>query len=508
MTTAPVYSRSVEAIRKELGENWFQELVQKASGQCYLCEDALDLTTSEVQKDHVDPRGPTEPHNLYLAHRNCNALKRDLPVNDAKLMIRFRKFCEAKKHEVTFDDVLDEYVQNPKRQSVRVEIDQEEAIINFSKRVQRRVPLMMDPTSGVKYCFTEVPVGWIHNDVDVQPRKIVWDHAWKLAQDFVTHPVHEPSACRLVWERHGMGRLLQFDGQHKTAAQIILGRTEIQTKIYMDPPLPLVRSLIVSIQNRIVKLPLETSIAITKLSDVYRDHWQQVGAETEFDFIKTYVSSQQAAAKKEMFAAHYKVILDNPNNHLVSFVQQRKARRGTYPLSMNDLTNFILKELVCQEPLTLKVGTQEDLRPREASNVVEVLNQLADELLLYNKWQFGPRPSGASSRDYLKAQRFFSPGSVKYWAPLLRQAIGYGLNLHLKPVSELSKPLLRFLSENESELVRQIIQRLCAHPVWEDRQDPQIDGKLRENRPATSKKLFEEAYKPPLTLPYLLGLPA
>src|SRR3989338_8982048 len=99
MTTAEVYSNSVKRLRDELGEPLFRELVQKASGTCYLCEGPMDLSRDDVQKDHVDPKGQTVARNLYLAHRSCNALKRDLPAEDAKRMIRFRKFCESKSHD-------------------------------------------------------------------------------------------------------------------------------------------------------------------------------------------------------------------------------------------------------------------------------------------------------------------------------------------------------------------------------------------------------------------------
>lgn len=501
--TTPTYSRSVETIRRELGNAVFGELVQKASGQCYLCEQVLDLAVDEVQKDHVDPNGLTVSDNLYLAHRSCNALKRDLPVIEAKQMIRFKRFCEAKKHEVTFDDVLNEYVPTEKRQPVKVLVADDIVTLQFSTTDEAKAKLMTDPTTRVKYFFLEVPITHISNDSEVQPRKIKWDHAWKLAQDFAVHPVHEPSSCRLVKDT---GRLLQFDGQHKTAAQIIMGRTKIQTKVYLDPRVSLIRSLIVSIQSKIVKLPLETSIAITKLSDVYRDMWQQGDFVSEADFIKSFRSDQQAAAKKELVAALYKAILDNPDAKIMQFVQRRQARRGTHPLSVNNLTTLILKELVCAKPLSLQVGSPEDLRPAETENIVEILNQIAQELLMDQKWQFERAKGSAAARDHLKAVRFFAPGAVKYWGPLLKQAIGYKLDLHLK--NELDRPLLRKLADQERTVIRNIVKRLCEHPVWTDRQNPSIEGMLRENSPATSKELFERKYQPALNVAYLLGIPS
>ena len=222
--------------------------------------------------------------------------------------------------------------------------------------------------------------------------------------------------------------------------------------------------------------------------------------------MKSYRSDQQAGAKKALQAAWYSTILDAGSNKFIPFVQQKKSRRGAYPVSMNNMTNLILKELVCQEPQEASVGTAEDLRSVELENVLALLNQLAEDLLLGQKWQFELAKGTDPSREYRKAQRFFTPGSVKYWAPTLKKAIVHVLNLNLRGPKEESRPLLRTLTQDQQELIRHIVERLCEHPIWTDSSNPNVDGMLRENRPATSIKLFTEVYSPALDPAYLVGL--
>ena len=224
----------------------WQELVAKSGGLCQLCEDPIDVDSDDIIIEHKDNKGKTEISNLYIAHRSCNSLKRDLPYSEAKLMIKFKKFCESKGYNISFDDILDKYV-GEKRKPIKIILDNSQAAITFSQENQVEANVMIDPATQTRYFFAEVPIEYIHNDTQVQPRRINWSHAWTMALDFQKHPVHEPSSCRVQLDDNQVGKLLQFDGQHKTTAQILLGRKSIQTKIYIDPDVTMVKDLIITI---------------------------------------------------------------------------------------------------------------------------------------------------------------------------------------------------------------------------------------------------------------------
>jgi len=483
----------------------WQELVAKSGGVCQLCEDPIDVESDDIIIEHKDNKGKTEISNLYIAHRSCNSLKRDLPYSEAKLMIKFKKFCESKGYNISFDDILDKYV-GQKRKSTKIILDNSQAAITFSHENQVEANVMIDPATQTRYFFAEVPIEYIHNDTQVQPRRINWSHAWTMALDFQKHPVHEPSSCRIKLDNNQVGRLLQFDGQHKTTAQILLGRKSIQTKIYIDPDVTMVKDLIITIQNVIKKMSLAPAIYLEKMSDVYLKKFQASGANSESAFVLTFLSRERPRAKKEVFASIYKNIRSHNLNRFTKYIQPEGTRGGKYPLSMNLTLNRILRFLVCQDLQTVQVGSPQDFRVNECENVVFILNILADELLEEGKWTLNTQLQG-SSTDYMKAKRFFRSGAVRYWNDVLRRAISQRLSL-LERVDQ-SRLLLRPLTDDKRDLIRDVVVRLANHPIWTDN-DGTIDGKLNENNAQTSETLFAagspDGYEIKLNVAYLLGI--
>ncbi len=484
----------------------WQELVAKSGGVCQLCEDPIAVDSDDIIIEHKDNKGKTEISNLYIAHRSCNSLKRDLPYSEAKLMIKFKKFCESRGYNISFDDILDKYVGVKNRRLVKIILNDNKATLIFSDESRVEANMLVDPATQTRYFFAEVPIEYIHNDTQVQPRRINWNHTWIMALDFQEHPVHEPSSCRVQLDDNQVGKLLQFDGQHKTTAQILLGRKTIQTKIYIDPDVTMVKDLIITIQNRIKKMSLAPAIHLEKMSSVQLEKFQASGAASEQAFVETYLLRDRPNAKKGIFFSIYKNILSNSNNRFEKYMQPEGSRGGKYPLSMNLTLNRILKFLVCQDLETVQIGSPQDFRVNECENVVFVLNVLADELLEEGKWPLNTQ-SQESSTDYMKAKRFFRSGAVRYWNDALRRAIIQRLNL-LEKVDQ-SRFLLRPLTDHQKDLIQNVVVRLANHPIWTDN-DGTIDGKLNENNRETSETLFRAGsplgYKIPLTVAYLLGV--
>jgi len=484
----------------------WQELVAKSGGVCQLCEDSIDVDSDDIIIEHKDNKGATEISNLYIAHRSCNSLKRDLPYSEAKLMIKFKKFCESKGYNISFDDILDKYVGENSRKPVKIMLDNNKATLIFSSEDRVEANMMIDPATQTRYFFAEVPIEYIHNDTHVQPRRINWSHAWTMALDFQKHPIHEPSSCRVKLDDNQVGKLLQFDGQHKTTAQILLGRKSIQTKIYIDPEVTMVKDLIITIQNVIKKMSLAPAIYLEKMSSVQLEKFQASGADSEQAFVEMSLSRDRPNERKGVFSSIYKNILSNGSNRFARYIQPEGSRGGKFPLSMNLTLNHILKFLVCQDLQTVQIGSPQDFRVNECENVVFILNILADELLEEGKWPLNTQLQ-ESSTDYMKAKRFFRSGAVRYWNDALRRAIIQRLNL-LEKVDQ-SRLLLRPLTDHQRELIRALVVRLANHPIWTDN-DGTIDGKLNENNRATSETLFSKGtpggYKIPLNVAYLLNI--
>jgi len=498
--------RSQSGVLSEFTDNQLREIVTKAHGACYLCGDPIDFEKDLIEGDHIDPNGGNRPENICLTHKKCNARKRDLPIGLAKKLFKLIKFSEKHQEIPSFDDVLDTFV-NDNRKPITYGISERTGNkyfrINFGFANSIESPLYVDPASNIKYCFCEVPMRNLFNDIDAQPRKITHEHVWKMLLDFTRHPVHEPSSLRLVTDQStNTAKLLLCDGQHKALAQILLGRLTIPAKIYIDPDIHLIRTLIDTIQNRIGKLPLYPSIVMEKLSVIYTTEWERYHNETsppytEKRFIQTFRSDEQANVKNNLLEAIYSSILygktDSEEHRILKFVESEKRRVGTAKvMSMNLFKTTLLKNFVFQKSCDFPVGTDEDLRLKEVINLRKFLDFFVNE--------FFEDTIGITKEIDNKMKRIFKSGSIKAWVTILESAINNRLSV--LDVREMDKPFLRNVTDENWEGIKSILQRLEQHPIWND-DSPDVESKLNENKLETSQALFR-TYSTPLTVEHLL----
>ena len=312
-------------------------LWNKSASKCALCSLPLDLETKDsVVADHQVPEaksGQTKLSNLYLAHRTCNASRQHLDFSLAQPLIQFRSFTEQQ-NIVDFDTVIDRYLPNKNRQLIKyLETSPGVAEVSFGHQ-KVAVPLAVDPATKIKYFFLDVPMEYIQNDKDIQPRTILPGHVRKLAIDFDQRPVHEPSNCRLVITTNNYAKLLQFDGQHKTTAQILLGRKTAPIKIYVNPDIDMLQTLVIKIQQEIKKQPLTKSETLAKIGDVverYLDNYNVKGARyrSEKGFIASQVKGDELIVKKLYFDQLRKIIFFHDENLLSKAVGPGVSKRPT-----------------------------------------------------------------------------------------------------------------------------------------------------------------------------------
>lgn len=478
-----------KSIRDELPDAERAEAAQllwnKSLGRCALCDRALPADGKAIDADHFLARaeasgGPTTLANLYLAHRECNRSRKNLSFDLAHRVIRFSKWCTDKPKR-TFDEVIAEYVPQGKRR-VEVTVKGDKVSVLFGSDL-RTATLYTDPATETKYFFLNAPVAHIQNDLESQPRYIEHDHVRTLAIEFNVRPVHEPSNCRVVMLGGGLADLFQFDGQHKTTAQIILGRDEVPMKFYYQPSEPMIQQLVVQIQQGIKKRPLSTTDTLRKLDDVVRDKVEEYReahnnrTPSERELVDFQPLQDRSAFKARLLGNFEYLIMTDPD-----FEMQRYASRKTdrlQPFTDTVLVKKLIRPLVCQDLLDEPID-QSSQRETERQAVVSMLNLIAEKVL-DGRWH----PTAGSEDDITthRARVFFYQGAISWWLnEVLLDAFKYAL-----PKARWRRMFLEDLAPEQTERLAGYIDILCGWDIWSTT-DPGVLAAFRSNTVANVTK--------------------
>jgi hypothetical protein len=286
---------------------------------------------SDERLTHIDNIAPVcEEHHKHLGTMSLQEYRDKLKMED------FFKSSEQRR----LDDVLKEKI-GTYGQKIAYKIDSGSQIhITFFDSKEAVFPLHECPATQTKFFHALIPSTNIRNDFDLQPRQLEPKRMWELYRHLLTNTQLAASVCRLV-----EGQILLFDGQHKAAAQIWLGRSSIECKVYVEPDSRKLKETNLAAHEKLRQMPFYTSTLIKKYGDIFGADWEEYvshpGTKTEDGFVRYLVSSKgkkRAEAIKEIRLALIKDILEStePKNKIIEFIAEENRTRK------NPLTHHIL----------------------------------------------------------------------------------------------------------------------------------------------------------------------
>ena len=201
------------------------------------------LQKGQLDIDHIDPLaedGLDDENNFALTHASCNRRKGASHLKVARRIAEFDRLQEearqAGKRGVNLGDVLKRHGGARARLRLRCEDGHAEfSLADVGQNQPVRVPLLRDKLSGMQSFFAQLPVEYLHHDDRINPRSI-GSNIRGLIEEFVGRrpQLHVALAW---WEptEEGVGTVRVFDGQHKAAAQILLGVRELPVRVFVKP---------------------------------------------------------------------------------------------------------------------------------------------------------------------------------------------------------------------------------------------------------------------------------
>jgi len=453
--------------------------------RCYVNDHPIE-NEKDIEFHHSKPfseEGKTEISNLAPVCKDHHRRIRTLSITEFRTRLEMEEFFKSPEPR-RLDDVLKKKISDEKFGKVLINEISDRTIKLFLE--DRSDPIVLSlykcPSTSYKYFYITLPVRYIQNDIELQPRPIEMRRLWELYRHMLTHTQLSPAICRLK-----DNKILLFDGQHKSAAQIWCGRKEIECKVYVEPDVRVLKETNLAAHDKLRQMQFFTSVLISKWADLFKEEWREYLETKGIKSEKGFVEFLEKKGKKKSEALNmirsniYDSVLDDKDNKIVDYIAERNRSRKN-PLTIHRLKQTIFKHFITDSPLDMDIEKSDELREFERKSVIELLNILAEETL-DGKWD--PTRNDSSHKV---AERVYAAGSLKAWSRMFRDVTAAVLRLYDE--DERGKILLRKISEDDWDLIRGRIIRLFEHKLWAD-PSPEIDRNLRVNNERHVKEFFE-----------------
>jgi len=452
----------------------------------------------DIEYHHIKPfslTGPTEIQNLAPVCKDHHFRIRTLSITEYRDRLRMEEFFKFPTPRKLNDVLTNVIGLNDYAKYFKYEIKDSKIRVYLKNNLEPiDIPISTCPSTGYKYFYIDLPVEYLNNDENLQPRPLEMQRLWDLYRHLIINTQLSASIGRL-----NNNKILLFDGQHKAAAQIWAGRKAIECKIYINPDIKVLKETNLTAHDKLRQMPFFTSVLINKWADIYKEEWQDYletsGQKSEADFVAFLIEKgkNKTQAITMILSNIYDSIIEDESNQINEYISDRNRTRKN-PLSINALKQTIFKKFIAYPPLNINLEELDELREYERQNLVTLLNIITEETLV-NRWA----PERNDNAHKL-AERIYAAGSLKAWSSILKDVITQVLNLY--DANDRNKIFLREVKDDKWNDIRGRIKRLFEHKIWVD-PSPEIMSNLRINNEVQVRQYFTNK---DLTVNWILGV--
>lgn len=380
------------------------KLYQIQHEKCFICEGQIDLAVHKgsLDIDHIIPiklNGKDHPDNFALTHSSCNRSKQDSNMEVARILQRFQKMRDKLATEnrgPNLGDILHshggatheiKFIRNGSS-SIRY------ALPDIGDNKIHEMPLYKDKLSGFEYFFINLPIQYLHHDDKINPRSIGQNIAKLVKEFYLKRPqLHIP----LGWvdlETEEQTKVKIFDGQHKSAAQIMLGVRSLPVRVFVNPDADILLTTNTNAGTTLRQVAFDKSVQRHLGSSLYLDRIQRFQTETEreendFNFserdLYTYFKGESREIKRYILDNVRDAITHIKDNKLRDYVDYG-GRQTERPLSYSSIEktfySFFIYQNVLDTSLDYRMDEGENPRELEKEQIVKLMNIIAEEIYI------------------------------------------------------------------------------------------------------------------------------
>jgi len=479
-------------------------------GHCFICEETIDLVVHKnaIDIDHVVPLnvgGADGPSNFALTHQSCNRSKQASHLEVARILHRFSKLkenLEDQNRSPNLGDVL--HSAKAGNYQLGFKLTGKSITYSFSELSDNTLytaPVYEDGLSGFRYFFALVPIQYLAHDDHINPRSI-GSNISKLIQEF--HQKRPQLHVPLAWIRSEkeVSPIYVFDGQHKAAAQIMLGVRNLPVRVFIDPDPDTLITTNTNAGTTLKQVAFDKSVQRHLGASLYRDRLERFQKETnraEDDLgfsertLATHFKGQSREIKRFILDALRSSVTSDPQNKLMDFVDLG-GRGIERPLSYSTIEktfySFFVYQEVLETPINYRMDEGENPRDLERRQILRLMNLIAEEVYVD---KFDPEIGTVKIENRLQKGESFSHGHLCAFR-LSKEEIIYNWLSYVAQIARqyfimLGKPdpqerLFQYLfPEQVWDNISKFLRSLLALPLWVnlDHSDTIFGGKQNNN---------------------------
>ncbi len=393
----------------QLSREAYQELLdtlyESQHHNCFICGGEIDRTlhAESLDIDHIEPLkggGKDDPSNFALAHAHCNRSKQASDLRIARLLARFGRIqgeCAGDPGRPNLSDILT--IEGGARFELPVRIDDEEVAYSFpdvGDHTIRRAPLYNDPLSRMDYFFAVLPIEYAFHDDRINPRAVAQSSLRKLLEEF--HHKLPQLHVGLAWVEVGSDSrsapVKVFDGQHKAAAQVLLGVKALPLRVFVNPDTDVLLTANTHAGTTLRQVAFDKSVQRHLGSALYQERIERFLADrglpseyrglSERDLVNHF-KAQWREVKRYVLDDVRDSITHHPENRLKPYVDFG-GRGSDRPLSYSTIEktfySFFIYQDVLDTPLDYRMDEGENPRDLEQEQILRLMNMLAEQIYI------------------------------------------------------------------------------------------------------------------------------
>lgn len=491
-----MYSNYLNSLNEQERNDLCTRLQEIQKRNCFICDESIDLQLHNVDIDHVQPLvsgGKDNESNFALTHSHCNRSKQAADLQVARVLARFEKLRQQCSNDDNRSPNLNDILVSSEgtKFELSLKVDGHDVRFSFSDIGDDTIytcPLYRDELSGLDYFFGKFPIEYLFHDKRINPRSIGRNLSGLIKEFFEKKPQLHVSLGWIAPDSENRGKIFIFDGQHKAAAQVLLGIKKLPVRIFLDPNTDVLLEANTNAGTKLRQVAFDKSVQRHLGNTLYVERVRQYQNaysldEADYSFsekdLVTHFKGQSSVVKRYILDAQRDSIIrasDNKLKDYVDFGGHGKEKPLSYSTIEKTFYSFFIHQKPLETPLNHRLEEGYNPRELERTQIVELMNIIAEEVFVEkfdtdigtHKVEFGIQQGEDYPVSHIIAFRLSREEIVYNWLKLIEHVIKlYFLNLGT-PHDENKLFQYEFPSQiwvNISNFVRNLVKM----PVWVNR---------------------------------------